>query len=157
MADLMRSLSVTVKADYSVPVRRHDPTTGEPLENPEPYAFAGLEFVGEQPTKVRVPVSWVSKARAAGWVTVEGERLVVRPGGPANDPNRPDASHTFVHFDVVVLHTVDGPARYLVSHQPDKYADDGVKRHGDDTAVTAEQYAAGQTRVDWFYDLVLEG
>ena len=73
---------------------------------------------------------------------------------------------TFVQAQAIVFHTLDGDVRYRVTHNPDKYADDSTvgernmpnddNSHGDDTPVTDEMYASGQTRVDHFYDLVRE-
>jgi hypothetical protein len=84
----------------------------------------------------------------------------------------------FHHYSALVLHLVDDDGagydlRYRVTHQPDKYADNSTpgeatddrpqadriasgNTHDDDTPVTDELYAAGQTRVDHFYDLELE-
>lgn len=146
MPDVRAGLNVRLLADKSTP--RYDQSTGELL----PWPLAGLRIEGDLPLVARVPTSWVSRGRSEGWLSVEGERVVHRPGGPAGDPWRPDKVHTFQHLDAIVLHTVDGDVRFLVSHQPDKYAADG----DDSTPVTDDVYASGETRVDWFYDIDLE-
>lgn len=137
-------------------VVRFDPVTGErklvnpdtPGDDHEPWPLAGVEIVGEVPERTTVSTRWLDTAVDEGWARREGERLVRRPAGPptrrwAVDP------HTFVHADEVVLSTVDGEVRYRVTHQPDKYVADG----DDDTPMTPEHYAAGNSRVDHFYGL----
>jgi hypothetical protein len=58
-----------------------------------------------------------------------------------------------MHADAIILKTTDGDVRYRVTHQPDKYVDGGK----DTDKVTTEHYEAGNTRVDHFFDLKLEG
>lgn len=111
---------------------------------------AGLTVVGEPPAAARVPTSWVQRGTAEGWLAYENPRPVHRYGGPPGQEWQ--VTHTFIHADAVVLKCADGDLRYRVVHQPDKYADPG----DDDTPVTDEVYAAGATRVDWFYDLERE-
>jgi hypothetical protein len=172
-------LTIRKVADQSEGTRvtHFDPVTGERLLiNPdtnavEPWPLAGVKIVGDTPRSTRVPTTWVAKAKAEGWLTLEGEDIVHRPGGSAE--NRWGTTHTFVHADAVVLHTLDGDVRYKVVHQPDKYADnstvenDGKKGedglvHGtentlsSETKVTDEHYLNGETRIDWFYGLELE-
>jgi len=137
-------LTVRLLADKSQP--RYDPLTGVR----EPWPLAGLRIEGELPAVARVPTSWVDRGRIEGWIVVEGERVVHRPGGPVGNPFA--VTHTFKHCDVIVIKALDGDVRYTVTHQPDKYAVDG----DDSTPVTDEVYAAGGTRVDWFYDIDLE-
>jgi hypothetical protein len=115
------------------------------------------------PSEVRVSTKVVEGGISEGWLSAEGSRTVVRPGGPPEDKDRPDVSHIFRQADVLVFHTRAGDIRYKVVHNPDKYADHDdrtfeVKRFkaDDDTPVTDEIYAAGATRVDHFYDLVRE-
>ena len=156
----MQTMTIRKLADRSGGERvvMFDPETGaKKLVNPdtsgedhEPWPLAGISIVGETPTECQVPTSWVENGAAEGWLTLEGERIVRRPGGPADDRWR--VVHKFAHLDRVVLHTVDGDLSYRVTHQPDKYAAEG----GDETPVTGELYAAGATRVDWFYVLELE-
>lgn len=136
----------------------YDPQTGaKRLVNPatpgdehEPWPIAGVQIVGAPPQTTSVSTAWVATGVGEGWITREGERLVHRPAGPAADKWR--ATHTFVHADALVLHTVDGGVRYRVTRQPDKYTVDN-----DEAPVTDWVYASGQTRVDWFYGLELEG
>ncbi|MGE3795093.1 MAG: hypothetical protein AB7I38_14360 [Dehalococcoidia bacterium] len=146
----MEILRVRKLADRSAPVARFDPTTGEPLANPEPYALAGLriENDGGPPTETTVGITFIDRGIAEGWLSVQGETVVHRPGGPASNPH--SLTHTFRHFQRIVLHTVDGDVTYRVVHQADKYALEGYEQ------PTDAQYAAGQTRVDWFVTLELE-
>lgn len=124
--------------------------TGEPDKNGT-WPLAGVVIEGQPPKACRVSQSFVMQAKAEGWVEVEGEEIVHRPGGPAN--NEWAVTHTFVHASVIVFKTTDGDIRYRVSHQPDKYVEGGSDRD----EVTPEIYAAGATRVDWFFDLELAG
>jgi hypothetical protein len=136
-------------------VKGFDPFTGEPrLINPEtgkaePWPFAGLQIVDGSPKETRVSMRLVEQGVAEGWLTLHDPQVVHRPGGPSDRPWA--LTHTFVHASAVTFHTVDGDFRYAVVHQPDKYANDG-----DDKPVTDAVYAAGKTRVDWFYGLKLE-
>jgi hypothetical protein len=116
----------------------------------ESWPMLGIRVEGEAPTEARIPTSTVERAAGEGWMTLEGERIVRRPAGPAGDRWR--STHTFTHLNALTIHTVDGDLRYKVTHQPDKYAAEGDDR----TPVTGELYTAGATRVDWFYELELE-
>ena len=154
MAGVLRIRKV---ADTSTGERvvRFDQLTGERLlVDPSDGAvrswpLAGVRVEGEAPAETAVGTTYVAEAIREGWIVGEGERVVHRPGGP--DGNRWKKTHTFVHYDALVLRTLDGDVRYRVTHQPDKYADPG----DDDTPVTDEAYAAGATRVDHFYGLAL--
>ncbi len=154
MAEILRIRKV---ADTSSGERvvRYDQMTGEKLlVDPadgavRPWPLAGVRLEGAAPAETSAGTSWVAEAIREGWLVGEGERVVHRPGGP--DGNRWAKTHTFVHYDALVLRTLDGDVRYRVTHQPDKYADPG----DDDTPVTDEAYAAGATRVDHFYGLAL--
>jgi hypothetical protein len=130
-------------------VRKLADKTGEPLPDGT-WPFAGLE-VEHAPKTCRVSTTWVRKGQNEGWLEVENERPVLRPSGPADDPWR-GSPHVFNHVDAVVLKTIDGDVRYRVTRQPDKYA-----VSGDEDSVTPDVYAAGDTQVDWFYELKLEG
>lgn len=143
MPDVRAGLEVRLLADKSTP--RFNPSTGEQ----EPWPLAGMQ-VTCAPRLARIPTSWVDRGRNEGWITVEGEVVHHRPGGPPS--NLFAVVHTFKHVDAIVLHSVDGDVRYRVTHQPDKYVEGG----SDDEPVTDELYAAGATRVDWFYDAELE-
>lgn len=158
-------LTVRKLADTSTGTRvtRFDPVTGEkklvnpatPGDDHEPWPLAGIRIEGDAPRTTRVPTSWVSNGIAERWIEGVNGRPVVRPAGPTPDvwnSSQTGAPHLFMHYDALVLKTVDGDVRYRVVHQPDKYTD------GDDPAepATAEAYAQGRTRVDWFYDLELE-
>lgn len=146
----MEVLRVRKLADRSVPVARFDPTTGEPLPDPEPYALAGLriENEGGAPAETTMGFAFIDRGIAEGWLSVTGESVVHRPGGPSD--NQWALTHTFRQFDTVTLHTVDGDVTYTVVHQAGKYALEGYDEPND------EQYAAGETRVDWFVTLELE-
>lgn len=128
---------------------------GEPMVTaaapPGVWPLAGVTVQGDPPRRTQLSHHLVQRGRREGWIDVEGEDVVHRPGGP---PDLPYAvTHTFFHHDVIIIKTVDGDVRYRVVHQPDKYAAEG----DDDTPVTDEVYAAGATRVDWIYRLELEG
>lgn len=154
-------LRITKLADRSAGTRetRFDPTTGQKyLHNPatggaEPWPLAGIRVEGVNgdpcPAVIGVGTTVVDTGRAEGWIDVEGEQVVHRPGGPAEDRWR--VTHTFRHYDTLIFKTADGDLRYRVTHQPDKYAVDD-----DETPVTDEVYADGGTRVDWFYRAELE-
>jgi hypothetical protein len=143
-------------------VIRFDPETGEkklvnpatPGEDHEPWPLAGVVIEDEIQSSVRVPMSYVSKAIAEGWMTRVNEKVVVRPAGPNQKVFASSATgtpHVFFHADEIHIHTVGGDVKYKVTHQPDKYASKG----DDSTQVTEKIYSAGDTRVDWFYDLEL--
>lgn len=106
----------------------------------EPWPFAGISIEGGVPKTCRVSTTFVKRGRQEGWITLENERVAHEPGGPDGDEWK--TTHTFTHGDALVLHTVDGDIRYLVAHQPGKY-DDPSEPSG--------------KRVDWFFDLKLEG
>lgn len=90
-----------------------------------------------------------------GWLVGEGHRVVTRPAGPWNDPwlLSPSAPgpHTFHHFDALVIGR-NPPVRYRVVRNPDKY----VRGGADTETVTPDDYAAGNTEVTWFYELIKE-
>ena len=118
--------------------------------------FAGLKIETElapgvtgPPDKATMSMGLAQQGEAEGWLTLENLRPVHRPGGPAAQPWR--ITHTFLHADALVLHTVDGDVRYRVVRQPDKYV------AGDDLgSVTPDIYEAGDTVVSWAYGLELE-
>ena len=90
--------------------------------------------------------TFVQQGIGEGWIEGVGGQLIHRPGGPPEDLWR--VTHTFGHYDRLVLKTLDGDFVYDVIRQPDKYVT------GDDEAkVTPDLYANGETQVDWFYDL----
>lgn len=110
-----------------------------------PWPLAGVRLL-DAPDATQIPTNVVADAIAQGWATGEDGRQVVRPSGRTpDDLTKPP--HVFVHYSRIIFHTLDGDVTYRVLHQPDKYADPG----DDTTPVTAEVYAAGATRVDWFY------
>lgn len=163
----MGILSIRKLADKSTGSRvpKFDPNTGErKLINPdtpgnehEPWPLKGIAIEGDLPEHTAVGVAWVNKGIAEGWLRRDGEETVHhRPGGPADNPWT--ITHSFVHMDKLILDTVDGPVTYKVVWQPDKY----VMEVGDDSAedwqtspVTAEDYADGNTTVEWSYGLEL--
>jgi hypothetical protein len=105
----------------------------------EPWPFAGIAIEDEPPKTCAVSTGFVADGREEGWIEVEGEELVHRPGGPAQNPW--SVTHTFVHLQAIVLKTVDGDVRYRVVRQPDKDGEAGDP----------------EAEVRWFYDLELEG
>lgn len=90
---------------------------------PGPHPLAGIRIVGDPPPAPAPSTKVVDAGVREGWITREGERPVVRPAGPAGQPFA--ASHTFIHADALVFHTLDGDVRYRVVGQPDKYGPDG--------------------------------
>lgn len=147
------------------------PTGRNKLVNPttpgldhEPWPLAGIQLL-EAPDYCELATSFVDAGAAEGWIELENARLVRRPAGPAETPTR--AWHVFMHADAITFKTTDGEVRYKVVHQPDKYADDRRPDEkgyldpledvlGDEEPVTKERYAAGETRVDWFYGVQKE-
>lgn len=165
----MLGLQIRKLADTSSGERvvRYHPETGEKqLVNPrtgqaEPWPLLGVELE-VAPDETGISTTALEVGRREGWITVEGESPVVRPGGPTDDKYR--VTHTFVHIDKIIFKTLSGDVTYKVVHQPDKYADDRVPDERgmlsseddvleDDEPVTDERYAAGETRVDWWYGL----
>jgi hypothetical protein len=149
MATKIEPLSVKKLADKTdgERVTRFDPETGQP----KPWPFAGLEIIGDPPERTQVASKFVTRGQAEGWIEVINPRMVHRPGGPPEEPWR--VTHTFMQADAIVFKCVEGDVRYEVVHQPDKY--DDQKDSDDETLVTDESYAAGQTRIDWFFELKL--
>lgn len=152
-------------------VKRFDPITGEvmlvdPADHSvddrsdapnwlhKPWPLAGVQIDGDIPRRARVPTSSIEKWVSEGWCELVGERVVTAPGGPPDDPHSREHMHIFRQADEVVLHTVDGDVRYRVTRQPGKYVDpdpDGP------TAFEHGKHDPAATRVDWFFDLALEG
>lgn len=143
-------------------LRKHaDRSQGRNPDGSWPLAGVTIE-VAEDGT-ARMNTQAVLDGKAEGWITTTGDRSVLRPGGPAANPEDPRYLHHFQHFDTLTIHTLDGDdVTFKVTHQPDKYADSGAANDrdaiepfeaDDDTPVTAEMYEVGATRVDHFYDL----
>lgn len=138
-------------------VKRYDPFSGAAyLADPEtwdvkdestwvesPWPLAGVAFEGEAPDKDSISMAFVSKAQAEGWVSLEGERVVHRPGGPPEAPWR--VTHSFVQADAIVFHLFDGDVRYRVVENPDKWPDE--KNHRDEGF-------GGEVR--WYYEIERE-
>jgi len=167
----MAGLILRKHADKTTSARvvRYDPETGAkklvnpdtPGEEHEPWPLAGIS-IENTPDVARLSTTLVEQGKAEGWLSTTGDRVVVRPAGPAGDPLAD--RHTFVHYDTITFHTLDGDIVFRVTHQPDKYADHSQATYpeaveafeGDDeTPVTPTVYAAGATRVDWFYDVTV--
>lgn len=119
--------------------------TGERLPGGA-WPLAGVRLE-EAPDRTTITTQLLDQGISEGWLSVENDRVVVRPGGEPGNEWRTDRVHTFRHADSVTFKTVDGDVTYRVLHQPDKYADPG----DDNTKVTPEIYEAGATRVDHFY------
>lgn len=143
----IRKLADRTSAERAV---RFDPETGEkflydpttPGFDPEPWPLLGVRVEGGAPKHTVVSTTWVARARAEGWATLEGEEVVHRPGGPRENPWA--VTHTFVHGKALVLHTVDGDVRYRIVTNPDKWPAD---KDGD-------LGFGGEVR--WTYELKLE-
>lgn len=124
---------------------------------------------GEPPESVQLPTSWVQKYKDSSFITVEGEKSVLRPSraNPETQRGTPIVTavdhqpvdgqpmpHYFLHLRRIVFHTsAHGDVAYKVTHQPDKYVDSDSPAD----KVTAELYAEGRTRVDNFYLIEREG
>lgn len=114
----------------------------------EPWPTAGMRFEGEPETHARIPTSTVAVGVEEGWISLEGERVVHRPGGPPENPWK--VTHTFRHADAIVLHMVDGDYRYRVVENPDKWPE----RKDDDPSYPDGLGFGGDVR--WYYDAELE-
>lgn len=157
-------------------LRKHADKSGDRNDDGS-WPFAGLSIVDDQGRPVELPPksivltpSKITEGISEGWLTAEGANPVIRPAGPSQAvwaSTHTGQPHVFIHYDRIVLHTREGDVAYNVTHQPDKYADDSVadargnitkaNSHNDRTKVTEDRYSAGQTRVDHFYVLELEG
>lgn len=120
-----------------------------PGEDHEPWPLVGVKILDDPlPDSCRLSTNLVEQGIHEGWMTVEGDEMVHRPGGPPGNPWR--LTHSLRHIDALVIHSVHGDIRYEVTRQPDKYVEDGS-----DKKVTDEIYKDGRTIVDKFYDLKL--
>jgi hypothetical protein len=149
-------LRIRKLADKSTGERleRWDPETGEKyLLNPanglrEGWPLLGVVPEGDLPKHAVIPTSFVELGIRDGWITVEGSRIVTRPGGPEHDPWRVDPEkgipHVRRHVDAIVLGFITGPARYVVTENPDKWHDGppGEDRAGDPGAEVRNYYLA---------------
>lgn len=128
----MAILQLRKLADKSAGVRvtRFDPLTGEKkLVNPEtpgdahePWPLAGIEFVGEPPAETAISTDMITTGRGEGWLSLVGEDVVHRPGGPGHSPWA--VTHTFVTAEQIVFKTVHGDVTYNVTRNPGKYEDE---------------------------------
>lgn len=91
---------------------------------PTPRPFLGIK-IEESPEITKVSTGWVASAKAEGWVSTspnEGE-VVFRSSGPQDNPwGAPP--HSFVHYDSITIHTVDGDVVYDVVENPDKWPEE---------------------------------
>jgi len=166
-----RGLAVRKLADRAGGERvvRFDPETGaKKLVNPatpgddhEPWPLLGVVPEGELPKLARIPTSFVDGAVAEGWAQRIGERVVHRAGGTEANPW--SKTHTFVQCDKIVFHFADGDVVYLVTYQPDKYAQvEGIANVEAPVRFTGlrpydhEVHDREATEVRWFYDAELE-
>lgn len=124
-----------------------DVNTGEP----KPWPFAGLEIIGDPPQYTTISSKLVITGEVEGWIELVNPRQVHRPGGPPSELWR--VTHTLTQADEVIFKTTDGDVHYVVIHQPDKYDDN--EDSDDNTPVSPDTYAAGATRIDWFFGLKL--
>ncbi len=137
-------------------VTRYDPVTGngyltdpavwDPADPatwvPVPWPLAGVELVEGPPKKHMLSMSWVGQAEQEGWVELEGRKVVHRPGGPEANPWQ--VTHTFLQASSITIHAVDGPVRYRVLENPDKWPD---RKNENDEGFGGE--------VRWFYEVEL--
>lgn len=140
-------LSIRIHADRSGP----EPPPGEP------WPMAGVSF-GDRDTKSAPPrralvaTSQLATWRDRGVLSTEGSRIVLRSGGPTDNPWKVDPvrgiPHMFEHLDRVIFHTLDGDVVYDVVENPDKWPAEKL----DDTQETG---FGGEVR--WYYDLKLAG
>ena len=109
---------------------------------PEPWPLAGIAL-DAAPKYTRISTTKVEEGRREGWIELEGEGVIHRPGGPPEQPWK--ITHTFAQAETIVLKTVDGDVRYRVTQNPDKWPDE---KNGD-------LGFGGDVR--WFYELEREG
>lgn len=121
-----------------------------PGEYHEPWPLAGVKILDNPlPDPCRISTNLVEQGIHEGWITVEGDKMVHRPGGPPGNLWR--VTHSLMQVSSITIHTIDGDVHYQVTRQPDKYVEDGK----DTDKVTDEIYASGNTVVDKFYDMKL--
>jgi hypothetical protein len=146
----MPGLNLHIYADKSDEASLQNDLPGAP---PGTWPLDRVEHIGEPPEECNVSMHVVLEGLSRGYIEGEGHEVVTRPGGPAGNKWLPTTNcptpHNFHHF----THLTIAGVRYEVTHQPDKYADDGDGNFDDDEPVTDELYDAGQTRVDWFYSI----
>ncbi len=118
-------------------------------DGPGPHPLAGVRILGDPPRNPAPSTTVVEQGVREGWIAREGERPVVRPGGPVGSPWA--TTHTFVHADALVFRTLDGDVRYTVVGQPDKYGPDGAPVEAYDGV---DDLSGCDVR--WFYQLELE-
>jgi len=123
-----------------------------PGEDHEPWPLAGVEAVGELPQAGLLSMRYVNQAVVEGWLTLEGNRIVHRPGGPPEEPYR--VTHTFVQGDRIVLALVSGDVAYRVARNPDKYDADGNPVTEYPVPASSEWLAGCD--VDWSFHVELE-
>jgi hypothetical protein len=105
----------------------------------EPWPFAGISINdGDPPKRCSLSTAKVAEGREEGWIEVEGEELVHRPGGPAANPWA--STHTFVQFETLIFKTLHGDVRYRVVRNADKEGEAGDP----------------EAEVRWYYELELE-
>lgn len=115
---------------------------------PTPYPFVGLAIENEDgaPEDTQVPTQLVSQGISEGWLTAtpDGGDLVFRSAGPKGAAwNAPP--HSFLHYETITFHTVDGDYVYDVTANPDKWPE-----HKDGDAGFGGE-------VKHFYELHLSG
>lgn len=153
----VQPLRIRKLADQSVPREaRYNPRTGQKyLIDPatgeaSPRPLLGIKFEGKPPKKTCVSQNFVRKGKKEGWIEVEGQRIVQRSSGPPEEPVSPEnPPHTFIQADAIVFDTVDGPVRYKVTRNPDKWPKKKEK------SELLEDHGFGG-EVHWTYELSLE-
>lgn len=138
-------LSIRILADRTGP----EPAPGQP------WPVAGMQFGdrdnrSDPPKRALLPTTSLTEWRSRGIVSVEGSRIVVRSGGPPEDPWRVDPvrgiPHMFEHLDRVIFHTTSGDVVYDVAENPDKWPAEKLED---------EQETGFGGEVRWYYDIKL--
>lgn len=107
-----------------------DPETGK--ESPRPLVGVMLLDYGERET---ISTKLVQQGIAEGWIEGRGEEVRHAPAGPPEHPWK--RTHTFVCYEQLVFHTLEGDIVFSVAQNPCK------KPAGD------------RDQIDWEYRLEL--
>lgn len=110
-----------------------------------PRPFLGIEIEGDPPTETQFSTNFVAQGRQEGWIEVVGEERVFRSSGPPENPwGTPP--HVFLHYEKIIIKTVNGDLVYKVTEQPDKWPE--TKSEEDEAGFGGD--------VKWIYTVELE-